>query len=146
MFCRTHLYLPKHPWVESYNCNSFTPVPYRPKADAVCMLLWIYSIIFSSFRFNFGLAEMKVGVPTTGKQPYKKSSQWGNSPLQDIQEAGGGGGSCLPAPSVPSQRGTPAQTCARTSPPLGQSHSQGVLGPYLQSLVGMRRKILMWTQ
>lgn len=70
MFCCTHLYLPKHPWVENYNYNSFTPVPYTPKADAACILLWIYSTIFSSFQFKFGLSEMKQKL---GCLPHRKS-------------------------------------------------------------------------
>ena len=79
MFCCTHLYLPKRPWVENYNYNSFTPVPYRPKADAVCMLLWIYSIIFSSFQFNFGLAEMKQKL---------RCLPCGSSPIRRVVSAG----------------------------------------------------------
>lgn len=74
MFCCPHLHLPKHPWVENYSYNSFTPVPYRPKADAVCMLLWIYSTVSSSFQFTFGLAEMKqkLGCLLRGGSPIRR--------------------------------------------------------------------------
>lgn len=135
MFCRTHLYLPKHPWVENYNYNQY------PADQKLMQYVCCYESTQSPFQFNFGLAE---GKQELGCLPHRSSSTrrvpcagthlCNTHKRQEEEEEA--------AASLPHQ-------CHHSTGPWHRpAHTHAListraLGPYFQSLVGTRKKILI---
>lgn len=72
MFCRTHLYLPKHPWVESYTITALHQYPTDQKLmQYVCCYESIPSS-FPPFSLTLGWLKWKLGCPPRGSSPIRR--------------------------------------------------------------------------